>query len=84
MNKYTIIANNTAVADSRHFIKKHPLLLPVIIFIMLFFMGLAMLVSLGGQTVGASDKRIVQLFYDGKDQTVPNTRKICRRTIAKT
>ncbi len=41
----------------------------------LFFMGLTLFVSLNGQTVGAEDKHIVQLYYDNQQRTVPTRAK---------
>lgn len=54
---------------------RHPLIIPVVVFVGLFFVGLAGFVALSGQTVGADDKRIVQIFYDGKAQTIPTRSK---------
>ena len=60
---------------SDHFFVRHPFVVPVVTFIMIFFVGLATYVSFGGQTVGAADKRIVEVFYDGKRQTLPTRSK---------
>ena len=62
-------------APKAHFLLRHPLLIPVAIFMSVFFIGLALFVSVNGQTVGAADKHIVELFYDGKDRTVPTRAK---------
>ena len=68
-------SDNMNAQKSTHFLFRHPLILPVVVFMILFFFGLVLYVSLGGQTVGASDKRIVQVYYDNKDQTVPTRAK---------
>jgi uncharacterized protein YabE (DUF348 family) len=52
------------------FLLRHPLLIPIVTFIVLFFVGLTALVALGGSTQGASDARIVSLYVDGEQQTV--------------
>lgn len=57
------------------FLARHPFLIPSVSFVCLFVAGLMLFVSLGGQTTGASDKRVVQLYYDGKNQTVPTRAK---------
>ena len=62
-------------APKARFLLKHPLILPVAVFMLLFFVGLTFFVAVNGQTVGAADKHIVELFYDGKDQTVPTRAK---------
>lgn len=66
-----------------HFFSRHPFLIPVASFIMLFVIGLGLFVSLGGQTVGAADKRIVEVFYDGKNQTVPTRAKYVKELLTK-
>ena len=58
-----------------HFFSRHPFILPVVSFVSLFIIGLVFFVSFGGQTVGAADKHVVKLFYDGKNQTVPTRAK---------
>lgn len=64
-----------ATQKKEHFFSRHPYILPVVTFVSLFITGLALYVSFGGQTVGAADRRIVQLFYDGNNQTVPTRAK---------
>ncbi len=61
--------------EQEHFFSKHPFILPVTAFVSLFIIGLILFVTFGGQTVGAADKHTVQLFYDGKNQTVPTRAK---------
>lgn len=69
-------AKKQADASSKtHFLQRHPLFMPLICFIALFFIGLAAFVSVGGQTVGAPDTHIATVFYDGKEQTVPTRAK---------
>ena len=70
MAKVTLVEHS-----SDHFFVRHPFVVPVVTFIMLFFVALASYVSFGGQTVGAADKRIVEVFYDGKRQTLPTRSK---------
>lgn len=57
------------------FMSPHPFVMPSVGFVFLFIFGLTLFVSLGGQTTGAADRRVVQLFYDGKSQTVPTRAK---------
>lgn len=57
---------------------KHPLVLPVGLFFVLFFVSLGMFVSSGATTIGASDVRVVRLSIDGQKQTVPTR----ARTVA--
>jgi uncharacterized protein YabE (DUF348 family) len=58
-----------------HFLQRHPLIMPLISFVVLFMIGLGAFVSIGGQTVGASDTHIAIVYYDGKEQTVPTRAK---------
>ena len=66
-----------------HFLSRHPFLIPVVSFVILFIIGLALFVSLGGQTVGAADKRIVMVSYDGKNQTIPTRAKYVKELLTK-
>lgn len=65
------------------FISRHPFLVPFVSFVLLFIVGLMLFVSLGGQTTGAADRRIVQLYYDGKSQTVPTRAKTVAELLQK-
>ncbi len=53
------------------YLSKHPLVVPVSTFMFLFFMTLVMFVMVGGQTIGATDTRVVQLYIDGQSRVVP-------------
>ncbi len=57
---------------------KHPLVLPVATFFMLFFFGAGMFVSAGATTIGATDTKVVTLAIDGEKQVVPTR----ARTVA--
>lgn len=58
-----------------HPIHGHPLVLPVLTFIVLFFATTIFMVVANGTTVGASDSRVVTVTVDGKDQTIPTRAK---------
>lgn len=45
--------------------------MPVTTFVMLFLISLVLIVVAGGQTIGAADTRVVQLYVDGQKQVVP-------------
>jgi len=62
--------NRTIAVKKSKFLFKHPLLLPVSTFIVLFFVGLIGFVAIGGSTQGARDARIVNVYVDGEQQTV--------------
>lgn len=51
--------------------RRHPFVVPVITFLVLFFITLAAFVSLGGQTIGPGDARFVNVYVDGQEQTLP-------------
>lgn len=58
-----------------HPLKGHPLVLPVVTFLSLFFITSIGLVLSGGSTIGASDSRVVTVTVDGQEQTVPTRAK---------
>lgn len=49
----------------------HPFVIPIVTFLALFFVSGIAMVLLGGETMGASDARVVRLTVDGVEQTVP-------------
>lgn len=53
------------------YLSRHPLVVPVSTFVVMFFVSLIMFVMVGGQTIGASDTRVVQLYVDGQSRVVP-------------
>jgi len=50
---------------------RHPFVLPVLAFVLLFLTGLTAYVAFSGGTVGAADTRIVSVKVDGEEQVVP-------------
>lgn len=54
-----------------HRLKKHPFVVPVLTLLVLFFITLAGLVSFNATTIGPADARVVHVFVDGKETTLP-------------
>lgn len=52
-------------------LSKHPFIIPVTTFMVLFFMVVIGFIGFSGTTVGASDTRVVSLKIDGEEQVVP-------------
>lgn len=52
-------------------IRSHPFVVPVMVFLLMFFASIATVIGMGGQTVGANDSRLVRLFVDGQEQVLP-------------
>jgi len=52
-------------------IHKHPFVVPVLTFFVLFFVSLAVVVSANATTVGPADSRVVNVYVDGEKQTLP-------------
>jgi uncharacterized protein YabE (DUF348 family) len=52
-------------------LSRHPFIVPVLTFLGLFLITITAVVLLGSQTVGPTDKRLVNLYVDGEQQTVP-------------
>ena len=50
---------------------RHPFVLPVATFLVLFFVSAAAIINMNARTVGASDTRIVRVTLDGTEQTLP-------------
>lgn len=58
-----------------HRLGKHPFVIPVVVFLLLFFVSLGLIIDMGGQTIGADDTRVVKLFVDRREQVVPTRAK---------
>ncbi len=56
-------------------LREHPFVLPVLLFLLLFFSTSIGLVALNAQTVGADDSRAVRLTIDGESQTLATRAK---------
>ncbi|MDQ3159027.1 MAG: G5 domain-containing protein [bacterium] len=71
MNKKSIAAPESMNHGWKVWRRAHPLLIPVVVLLFLFFATMVGLVFTGGTTVGADDKKIVNVFLDDVEQTVP-------------
>lgn len=49
----------------------HPFVIPVITFMVLFFVAIAGFISLSGTTEGANDAKVISLKIDGEEQVIP-------------
>ena len=54
-----------------HRLKNHPFVIPVAVFIMLFFSSLIGIVHVGATTIGPSDARVVHVHVNGDKRTLP-------------
>ncbi len=54
---------------------KHPFVVPVVTFLVLFFVSIVGYVAIGGQTIGASDSHVVRVSVEGQTATVPTRAK---------
>jgi uncharacterized protein YabE (DUF348 family) len=52
---------------------RHPLMIPVATFLVFFFLAIGLFIGISGQTVGATDSRIVELSIDGNQEVIPTT-----------
>lgn len=55
----------------KHNWHKHPLFIPVVMFLVLFFVIISMTILLNGNEVAASDSHVVILTYDKKKEALP-------------
>lgn len=53
------------------YLRRHPFFMPVVFFLILFFLGMVTIIGLGGETLGPSDSKVVRLFVDNTEQVVP-------------
>lgn len=79
---YTMIKKTSALSQRiRNVLQRmhrHPLVLPVSVFMVLFFASLGLFITSGATTLGASDARVVKLSIDGVNQSLPTR----ARTVA--
>lgn len=54
---------------------KHPFVVPVVTFLLLFVVSLVAFISFSGTTLGPSDSRVVNVYADGQSQTLPTRAK---------
>lgn len=65
-------------------LKGHPFVVPVLTFMVLFFITMLGVVVLGGgSTVGPSDSRIVTIYADGNKQTLPTRAKTVEELLSR-
>lgn len=67
------VARQHKIAKKRvKYLGGHPFIVPVISFLVFFFVGMVGLVAISGKTVGASDSHVVRLSVDGgAERTLP-------------
>ena len=51
--------------------KNHPFVIPVTVFLLLFFVTMITFIGFSGSTIGAGDSRVVVLTVDGKKEVLP-------------
>ncbi len=54
-----------------HALKHHPLVVPVVALLLLFFIALIGWVQIGSTTIGPTDSRVVHVYVDGEGRTLP-------------
>lgn len=55
--------------------------MPVTMFLMFFFLSIFLVISMGGQTIGPSDSKVVLLHVDGKQQVIPTRAKTVKELL---
>ena len=68
--KQKLQAKQEQVVRRSKFLIRHPFLIPVMVFVVLFFAGMFFFVSLGASTEGAADANIVNVFTENEEQIV--------------
>lgn len=65
-------------------LKNHPFIVPVVTFMVLFFITMIFFVIFGGgTTIGPSDSKIVTVYVDGNKQTLPTRTKTVKELTDK-
>lgn len=64
-----------AVKKKSKFLLKHPLLMPTVVFVGMFFGGLLLFVTMNATTKGPADARIVNIYVDDEQRTVTTRAK---------
>ena len=64
-----------AVKKKSKFLLKHPLLMPTVVFVSMFFGGLVLFVTLNATTKGPADAKIVNIYADQEQRTVTTRAK---------
>lgn len=66
-----------------HGIKHHPLIIPVVTFLFLFFLSSVGMVLLNSQTVAPSDSHSVTVLVDDQSQTIPTRAKTVKDLLSR-
>lgn len=56
-------------------LRRHPFVIPVLVFLGLFFASLIGFVAFNGSTIGPADSRVVSVYVDEEQQTLPTRAK---------
>lgn len=81
--RYVASHKNKKRVIAFHGLKNHPLVVPVVTFLVLFFVSSVGFVLLGSQTVGPSDSHVVRLSIDGDQRTIPTRSKSVKELLEK-
>lgn len=63
------------------YFRHHPFIVPVVTFMVLFFIGVGAVIAFGGETLGPSDSRVVKLFVDDTEQVVPTRARTVKELL---
>lgn len=63
--------------------QRHPFVIPVITFMILFFVSCAGLVVMNGETIGADDSKVVHLYVDGQTRIIPTRAQTVEEMLKK-
>ncbi len=64
-------------------LKKHPFVVPVITLLLLVIIALVAIVGFNAQTIGPADSRVVHVFVDDEERTVPTRAKTVAELLDK-
>lgn len=73
----------TSFAKHLPYWHRHPLVVPIVTFVVLFFVTLAAFVVMNGQTVGPSDNKVIRLYVDGDQRIIPTRASTVNDVLAK-
>lgn len=68
-------------ASSFSFRRNHPFVIPAVTLFALLIGSVASFLFLGGETIGASDSKVVQIYVDGKVRSIPTRASTVRQVL---
>lgn len=63
------------------FRRNHPFVVPIVTLFVLFISSIFAFLFLGGETIGATDSKVIQLYIDGRTRSIPTRATTVREVL---